>query len=102
MGQPLDPVPCPFCSSKHVIPKTVDVNIYVLCKDCGARGPLAKTHDDAIILWNKGSPIPASDAWRLEHDQCIRLEAQLEIAKAQNQSLRELVHNEFITTPCKD
>lgn len=52
--------PCPFCESDDIQAET-DYWTYgpykneywsVCCIDCGARGPMAKTKDEAIRLWN--------------------------------------------------
>lgn len=40
----LDLGKCPFCGSKHLSPEATDlakrVDLYVVCLDCGAKGPV--------------------------------------------------------------
>lgn len=51
--------PCPFCKnattelrykSNH---RTKEVGLAVVCKSCGAQGPMASTADRAVELWNE-------------------------------------------------
>ena len=43
--------PCPYCSSDNIELRKDTSRCFVLCKSCGARGPL-RTESDAIKLWN--------------------------------------------------
>lgn len=43
--------PCPFCTSRRS--QVLLDECQVECRDCGAHGPVAKTHDEAVELWNK-------------------------------------------------
>lgn len=49
-------IPCPFCSECRglvvVCAYPDDEGYFVLCK-CGANGPLGKTEEEAIELWNR-------------------------------------------------
>jgi hypothetical protein len=52
-GVPLLPInDCPFCQSMRV---DVILRWNVCCDNCEAIGPIGKTPDDAIRLWNKAS-----------------------------------------------
>jgi len=45
---------CPYCESKdcEVDDWSYGLDYYGECNDCGARGSLAKSKTDAILLWN--------------------------------------------------
>lgn len=55
----LDPHPCLYCGSEDLDLRRVRPEvgrkafITVLCKGCGATGPLGKTEDEAVRLYNK-------------------------------------------------
>ena len=51
---------CPFCLSDDIQTATDYYTygahkceyIFAYCPDCGARGPMAKTEDEAVSFWN--------------------------------------------------
>lgn len=51
---------CPFCQSDDIQTATDYYTygaykceyVFACCPDCGARGPMAKTEDEAIRFWN--------------------------------------------------
>ena len=43
--------PCPFCGSEHALRSCSGVA--VICKNCGARGPIGWDGDCTIGHWNK-------------------------------------------------
>ena len=51
---------CPFCLSDDIQTATDDYTYgafryeywFACCPDCGARGPMAKTEEEAIRFWN--------------------------------------------------
>lgn len=44
---------CPFCNlGEHGIGRK-GVAIYVVCKSCGAKGPIAANAADALAKWNE-------------------------------------------------
>ena len=48
--------PCPFCRETLGLEfeeLSPDVDIYVFCTECGAKGPFGDTHEDAMLLWNR-------------------------------------------------
>lgn len=48
---------CPFCGSTHQRVKPVwKTYWFVACDCCKAGGPVAKTKDDAIGMWNARAP----------------------------------------------
>lgn len=61
--------PCPFCGSSDMFTERADfTSCYVVCNDCGSRGPQALQEDDdeekpgeanAIIEWNKRAYLTA-------------------------------------------
>ena len=50
-------LPCPFCDSRKVESCKVDhpynKGIQVHCLSCEAKGPIAKTEEQAIEAWNE-------------------------------------------------
>ena len=62
--------PCEFCRSTDVFttaadPLADDYDVCVACGGCGARGPEAKTGDDAIAGWNRAAgaaPVAVQEA----------------------------------------
>jgi Lar family restriction alleviation protein len=44
---------CPFCEFSMTSVEQTDNGRYVLCGDCGARGPWTKQQASAIAMWNK-------------------------------------------------
>ena len=48
-------LPCVFCSSKPYHLRCDGVHVYVRCPNtqCDARGPIAKTDEEAIAAWNR-------------------------------------------------
>ena len=51
---------CPFCLSEDIQTATdyytygafINEYCFACCPDCGARGPMAKTEEEAIRFWN--------------------------------------------------
>ncbi len=47
---------CPFCESGMLPIRSHDeVGPAVVCQGCGAVGPIARTDDEAVALWNARS-----------------------------------------------
>lgn len=73
----MKPLPCPFCGS-DVVTHPNDIagvgsqngvphvdSFYVHCDGCGADGPIERTHQDAITLWNnRGKPNGRNYRWK--------------------------------------
>lgn len=68
--------PCPFCGSETVCAALLDIpydprRCYVLCQQCGARGPVFNGHEKVAVVeaaWNsRAEPAPEqSDRERAE------------------------------------
>lgn len=48
--------PCRWCGSKDAVVYTCRSGQQVQCCDCGACGPDAGTHEEAIEAWNTRAP----------------------------------------------
>lgn len=53
----IKPRPCPFCGLRHFSDVVGSGSVsnfvyYVQCENCGARGPLSPTYNDAVSDWN--------------------------------------------------
>lgn len=53
-GARTDVSSCPECGSErtYTTGQIRPIGLYVVCKKCGLKGPLAQTRDQAILLWN--------------------------------------------------
>jgi hypothetical protein len=45
--------PCPFCASTNLEGVACDGRQWLVCRDCGADGPIASNDDEMMSLWNK-------------------------------------------------
>lgn len=68
--------PCPFCGDERAPliheenPGDGGKNLHMACcMCCGAQGPVSKTVDGAITLWNNRENPGASRAWRLQYEK---------------------------------
>ena len=54
-AQPTSLKPCPFCGSPDPQPirETPSAYTIVVCQECGAQGPSAKTPEEAIEAWKQ-------------------------------------------------
>ena len=52
-GARTDVSPCPECGSErtYTTGQFRPLGLLVVCKNCGLRGPLAQTREEAIALW---------------------------------------------------
>lgn len=61
---------CPFCKSDVVklSQKVIEQHYYILCRKCGATGPLAQTREEASKKWNTRPMV----VWRIRQKMDCR------------------------------
>jgi Lar family restriction alleviation protein len=49
---------CPFCAQSMAEVETDAKKFYVICGECGARGPWAHDEQTIVQMWNERRPPP--------------------------------------------
>jgi Lar family restriction alleviation protein len=110
---PSELAPCPFCGSDELESASCDARQWVVCRDCGADGPVASNDAEMASLWNErltsapvgedGEDISAEiriSIWNVAKDRGMSQDAAIDlVAKAMDEPAMKRALERLSTAP---